>query len=59
MNKKLEEENELWTKICRIREEMVRIATEKNYDFLDDEVLYLSQALNKLLNEYEKLLHRK
>lgn len=59
MSKKLDQEKELWNKIKLLREEMVRTATNKNLDFLDEEVLVLSQALNKLLNEYEKLLHEK
>jgi hypothetical protein len=59
MNKKLDKEKELWNKIRQLREEMVRKATIKNLNFLDEEVLSLSQALNKLLNEYEKLLHEK
>ncbi|AZU62625.1 aspartyl-phosphate phosphatase Spo0E family protein [Neobacillus mesonae] len=59
MNEKLDKEKELWNKINLLREEMVRTAKNKNLDFLDDEVLALSQALNKLLNEYEKLLHEK
>ncbi|WP_084798016.1 aspartyl-phosphate phosphatase Spo0E family protein [Neobacillus mesonae] len=59
MNEKLDKEKELWNKINLLREEMVRTASKKNLDFLDDEVLALSQALNKLLNEYEKLLHEK
>ncbi|MED4206793.1 aspartyl-phosphate phosphatase Spo0E family protein [Neobacillus mesonae] len=59
MNEKLDKEKDLWNKINLLREEMVRTAKNKNLDFLDDEVLALSQALNKLLNEYEKLLHDK
>lgn len=59
MNEKLDKEKKLWTKINLLREEMVRVALEKNLDFLDDEVLSLSQELNKLLIEYEKILHRK
>ncbi|MEH7387954.1 aspartyl-phosphate phosphatase Spo0E family protein [Bacillus sp. JJ1521] len=59
MNEKFDEEKELWHKIQHLREEMVRTAYNKNLDFLDEEVLSLSQALNKLLNEYEKLLHGK
>ncbi|MEO2074188.1 MAG: aspartyl-phosphate phosphatase Spo0E family protein [Bacillus sp. (in: firmicutes)] len=57
MNKKLDIERGLWDKIKQLREEMVRVASEKDLDFLDDEVLSLSQELNWLLNEYEKLLH--
>lgn len=57
MNKKLDTERGLWDKIKQLREEMVRVASEKDLDFLDDEVLSLSQGLNRLLNEYEKLLH--
>jgi hypothetical protein len=56
---KLDKEKELWDKIQSLREEMVRVATSKNLDFLDEEVLYLSQELNRLLTEYEKLLHNK
>ncbi|MBS4214039.1 MULTISPECIES: aspartyl-phosphate phosphatase Spo0E family protein [Neobacillus] len=59
MDEKFDKEKELWNKIYLLREEMVRTAYNKKLDFLDDEVLSLSQALNKLLNEYEKLLHRK
>ncbi|WP_180271305.1 aspartyl-phosphate phosphatase Spo0E family protein [Fredinandcohnia onubensis] len=59
MNEKFDKEKELWNKIQLLREEMVRTAYNKNLDFLDEEVLSLSQALNKLLNEYEKLLHGK
>lgn len=59
MNEKIDKEKELWNKIHLLREEMVRTAYNKKLDFLDEEVLSLSQALNKLLNEYEKLLHRK
>jgi hypothetical protein len=59
MNEKFDKEKELWNKIHLLREEMVRTAYNKKLDFLDEEVLSLSQALNKLLNEYEKLLHRK
>ncbi|OIK05459.1 hypothetical protein BIV60_27710 [Bacillus sp. MUM 116] len=59
MNEKFDKEKELWNKIHLLREEMVRTAYNKKLDFLDEEVLLLSQALNKLLNEYEKLLHRK
>ena len=59
MNEKFDKEKELWHKIHLLREEMVRTAYNKKLDFLDEEVLSLSQALNKLLNEYEKLLHRK
>ncbi|GHI01001.1 aspartyl-phosphate phosphatase Spo0E family protein [Neobacillus kokaensis] len=59
MNVKIDKERELWNKIVLLREEMVRTASDKNLDFLDQEVLALSQALNKLLNEYEKLLHEK
>jgi hypothetical protein len=57
MNKKLATERGLWDKIKQLREEMVRVASEKDLDFLDQEVLSLSQELNRLLNEYEKLLH--
>lgn len=57
MNKKLDTERGLWDKIKQLREEMVRVASEKDLDFLDQEVLSLSQELNRLLNEYEKLLH--
>ncbi|MDQ1143673.1 hypothetical protein QE429_000500 [Bacillus sp. SORGH_AS 510] len=57
MNKKLDTERELWDKIKHLREEMVRVASEKDLDFLDQEVLSLSQELNRVLNEYEKLLH--
>jgi hypothetical protein len=59
MNKKIDKEKILWNKIQLIRKEMVRIALNKNLDFLDEEVLSLSQDLNKLLNEYQKLLHKK
>ncbi|MBU8878879.1 aspartyl-phosphate phosphatase Spo0E family protein [Bacillus sp. FJAT-29790] len=59
MNEKFDKEKELWNKIHLLREEMVRTAYNKKLDFLDEEVLSLSQGLNKLLNEYEKLLHRK
>ncbi len=59
MNLNLEKEKELWNKIRLVREEMVQVALNKNLNFLDDEVLSLSQELNKLLNEYEKLLHEK
>lgn len=59
MNEKFDKEKELWNKIQLLREEMVRTASNKNFDFLDEEVVLLSQALNKLLNEYEKLLHEK
>ncbi|MEH7239502.1 aspartyl-phosphate phosphatase Spo0E family protein [Bacillus sp. JJ1562] len=59
MNEKFAKEKELWNKIHLLREEMIRTAYNKKLDFLDEEVLSLSQALNKLLNEYEKLLHRK
>ncbi|MFJ5717462.1 Spo0E family sporulation regulatory protein-aspartic acid phosphatase [Neobacillus sp. NPDC093127] len=59
MNEKFDKEKELWNKIHLLREEMVRTAYNKKLDFLDEEVISLSQALNKLLNEYEKLLHRK
>ncbi|WP_338452754.1 aspartyl-phosphate phosphatase Spo0E family protein [Niallia oryzisoli] len=59
MNEKLIKEKKLWNKINLLREEMVRTASNKNLDFLDKEVLSLSQALNKLLNEYENLLHGK
>ena len=58
MNEKFDKEKELGVKFP-LREEMVRTAYNKKLDFLDEEVLSLSQALNKLLNEYEKLLHRK
>lgn len=59
MNKKLATEQELWHKIKELREEMVQVASQKDLDFLDEEVLSLSQELNRLLNEYEKLLHEK
>ncbi|HJV17739.1 MAG TPA: aspartyl-phosphate phosphatase Spo0E family protein [Bacillales bacterium] len=59
MNEKHNKEKELWNKINLLRDEMVRTASNKNLDFLDEEVLSLSQALNRLLNEYEKLLHNK
>ncbi|MCP3764049.1 aspartyl-phosphate phosphatase Spo0E family protein [Domibacillus sp. A3M-37] len=59
MNEKLHKENELWNKIALLREKMVRIATNKGLDFLDEEVLSVSQELNELLNEYEKLIHGK
>ncbi|WP_338472937.1 aspartyl-phosphate phosphatase Spo0E family protein [Niallia sp. XMNu-256] len=59
MNEKFDKEKELWNQIRLLREEMVQTAYNKNLDFLDEEVLSMSQALNKLLNEYEKLLHRK
>lgn len=57
MNEKFDKEKELWNKIHLLREKMVQTAHNKKLDFLDEEVLSLSQALNKLLNEYEKLLH--
>jgi recombinational DNA repair ATPase RecF len=59
MKEKLQKEEELWNKIQQIRKDMVRTASAKNLDFLDEEVLALSQELNRLLNEYEKLLHRR
>ncbi|MED1205307.1 aspartyl-phosphate phosphatase Spo0E family protein [Heyndrickxia acidicola] len=59
MKNKIEKEKELWNKIKQLREEMVAIAEKKKLDFLDEEVLSISQQLNKLLNEYEKLLHQK
>jgi hypothetical protein len=59
MKNKIEKEKVLWNKIKQLREEMVAIAEKKNLDFLDEEVISISQQLNKLLNEYEKLLHQK
>ena len=56
--KKIDKEKVLWDKIQLLRGEMVRIAIDKNLDFLDAEVLSLSQELNKLLNEYQKILHK-
>lgn len=59
MNEKLKKEQELWNEINLLRDKMVRIALKKDLDLLDEEVLSLSQELNKLLNAYEKLLHSK
>jgi predicted nucleic acid-binding Zn-ribbon protein len=59
MKEKIIQEQELWRKINLLREEMIKIATRKNLDLLDKEVLSLNQQLNNLLNEYEKLLHEK
>lgn len=58
VKKALNKEQKLWQKIEDTRAKMVQIATEKQLNFLDPEVLEASQTLNRLLVEYETLLHK-
>lgn len=55
----MKEEKELWKEIEELRERMVNAAQQDNGNLLNSKVLEISEELNKVLVEYQKILHDK